>query len=158
MEIAGRPRPQPRARHVNGVTVAVVDPGVRAWQAAVKRAALEAAGGCGGANGGRVPDAIGVDLEFWFGTKDRNRWGKVHTMRPDRDNLDKLVLDELVRVGFLGGDDCRVCAGEVTKWWCPAENEGCIVTVWDATGLRRQEWGIGQRKSELPPDWLFQSQ
>jgi len=36
-----------------------------------------------------------------------------HTSRPDRDNLDKLVLDALT--GVFWRDDNQVCAGEITK-------------------------------------------
>lgn len=37
-----------------------------------------------------------------------------HTSTPDRDNLDKAVLDSLK--GILWNDDSQVCAGEVEKW------------------------------------------
>jgi len=36
-----------------------------------------------------------------------------HVSRPDRDNLDKLVLDALT--GVFWRDDNQVCAGEITK-------------------------------------------
>ena len=37
-----------------------------------------------------------------------------HIVKPDRDNLDKVVLDCLTRAGFWG-DDCQVCWGEIEK-------------------------------------------
>jgi Holliday junction resolvase RusA-like endonuclease len=37
-----------------------------------------------------------------------------HTVKPDRDNLDKAVLDCLTDSGFWI-DDCQVCAGEIRK-------------------------------------------
>jgi Holliday junction resolvase RusA-like endonuclease len=37
-----------------------------------------------------------------------------HIKKPDRDNLDKAVLDSLK--DLLWVDDCQVCAGEIEKW------------------------------------------
>lgn len=37
-----------------------------------------------------------------------------HIVKPDRDNLDKAVLDCLTKCGFWI-DDCQVCDGEVKK-------------------------------------------
>lgn len=37
-----------------------------------------------------------------------------HTIKPDRDNLDKAVLDALKSLAWV--DDCQVCAGEIQKW------------------------------------------
>jgi len=39
-----------------------------------------------------------------------------HTASPDRDNLDKSILDALTEAG-LWEDDAQVCAGEVRKWY-----------------------------------------
>ena len=66
-----------------------------------------------------------VDIDFYFphikghyGTG-RNE-GKLkasapiwHTVKPDRDNLDKLVLDTLSKKFWR--DDCQVCDGRITK-------------------------------------------
>ncbi|MFH1614892.1 MAG: RusA family crossover junction endodeoxyribonuclease [Planctomycetota bacterium] len=38
-----------------------------------------------------------------------------HTKKPDRDNLDKFILDSLTGVFFK--DDSIVCAGELGKFW-----------------------------------------
>lgn len=40
-----------------------------------------------------------------------------HTAKPDRDNLDKAVLDTLTQIGFWR-DDSQVCAGKVEKFYC----------------------------------------
>lgn len=37
-----------------------------------------------------------------------------HIVKPDRDNLDKAVLDALKGITF--GDDKQACAGTITKW------------------------------------------
>jgi Holliday junction resolvase RusA-like endonuclease len=39
-----------------------------------------------------------------------------HTVKPDRDNLDKAVLDALTQVG-MWRDDCQVCGGKVEKYY-----------------------------------------
>jgi len=40
---------------------------------------------------------------------------KPHTIKPDRDNLDKLVMDCMSKIVFA--DDCQVYAGELYKFW-----------------------------------------
>jgi Holliday junction resolvase RusA-like endonuclease len=37
-----------------------------------------------------------------------------HSMKPDRDNLDKAVLDAITKAG-IWNDDCQVCAGYIMK-------------------------------------------
>lgn len=37
-----------------------------------------------------------------------------HTKKPDRDNLDKAVMDSLT--GLAWKDDCQVCDGRIQKW------------------------------------------
>lgn len=44
-----------------------------------------------------------------------------HDAKPDRDNVEKAVMDALTESG-LWGDDCQVCAGEVRKWYAA---KGC---------------------------------
>lgn len=39
-----------------------------------------------------------------------------HTSKPDRDNLDKAVLDCLTQIGFIK-DDRQVCEGEILKYY-----------------------------------------
>jgi Holliday junction resolvase RusA-like endonuclease len=41
------------------------------------------------------------------------------TAKPDRDNLDKVVLDALTEIG-LWIDDAQVYAGRLAKFWCAA--------------------------------------
>ena len=38
-----------------------------------------------------------------------------HTSKPDRDNLDKALLDALTQLGGFWRDDCQVCAGVLQK-------------------------------------------
>lgn len=52
-----------------------------------------------------------------------------HTSKPDRDNLDKAVLDCLVELGFFK-DDAIICDGRIEKWYCAMdEAPGAIITI-----------------------------
>ena len=62
-----------------------------------------------------------VDIDFYFARPQR-LLGSKHAAgpirkgsKPDRDNLDKAVLDALTKAG-LWEDDDQVCAGEPCKW------------------------------------------
>jgi Holliday junction resolvase RusA-like endonuclease len=51
-----------------------------------------------------------------------------HTSKPDRDNLDKAILDSLN--GLLWVDDCQICAGEIEKvYQSRSEQPHVVVTV-----------------------------
>lgn len=155
--VRGEPKSQPRPRFVNGRVVSNITPAVSSWQAAVRRAASEAL--CAIAGG--LPDkatALRVDVTFFFPTKKSDRWGKPHTMKPDRDNCDKLILDECTKVGLFGGDDCRVSAGMIRKYWCRPGGDGAIVEVSiDASGAPWE--GLDAPPSMDTPDdapgWLL---
>ena len=52
-----------------------------------------------------------------------------HTKKPDRDNLEKAVLDALTKDGWWR-DDSQVCAGEVKKYYEPKEGPtGARITI-----------------------------
>lgn len=51
-----------------------------------------------------------------------------HTAKPDRDNLDKCVLDALKHVGVFV-DDAQVCGGGVEKWWVKKGGTPGVVVV-----------------------------
>lgn len=65
---------------------------------------------------------VRVDLELVFPRPKRLIEGRPETERipytpkPDRDNCDKLVLDQLTKLGFWG-DDAQVYDGRITKWY-----------------------------------------
>lgn len=49
--------------------------------------------------------------------------------KPDRDNLDKAVLDALSNVG-MWRDDCQACSGSIEKRWCaPGETPGATIVI-----------------------------
>jgi Holliday junction resolvase RusA-like endonuclease len=68
-----------------------------------------------------------VSVHFWF-QRPKSHYGtgknsgllkdsapKYHTSRPDRDNLDKLVLDALT--GIFWKDDSTICQGSISKMY-----------------------------------------
>lgn len=88
--------------------------GVAEWKATVRLAASQAW------SGAVLDGPVRVDLEFVF-PRQTNRVWKSRPMpryrkitKPDRDNLEKAVLDALK--GILWLDDSQVCAGSSEKW------------------------------------------
>ena len=156
MVVRGEPKSQPRPRFVAGRVISNVNPAVSSWQGAVRRAASEALNALAGV----LPDkatALRVDVTFFFPTKVSDRWGKPHTMKPDRDNCDKLILDECTKVGLFGGDDCRVSAGMIRKYWVRPGGEGAIVEVSiDASGAPWEglDASTGVAAAEKAPGWI----
>lgn len=52
-----------------------------------------------------------------------------HTSKPDRDNLDKCVLDALTQIGAWE-DDAQVCGGAIDKRFAaPGESAGARITI-----------------------------
>lgn len=164
--VLGTPRPQPRPRFAQGRVVAEIDPKVKQWQAAVRHAATMAKEGLGLGLGGMplgsaVADALGggralrVDVTFYFGTRHEERWGKPHTFRPDRDNLDKLILDEMTKVQLIAGDDCRVSAGVIRKRWCDLTGSGALVEVFADDSADTPVKGVNASAADgRAPAWL----
>lgn len=145
--VAGEPKGQPRARSFvlrgkNGKPIMTKDgqPIVRnydpstaeGWKAQIATAAKDL-----------VPfpaldGPVRVDEFFVFRRpKSHYRTGRLsgvlrddapdwHEGKPDRDNLDKAVLDALKVLGFFA-DDARVCLGTLSKIY--GEEPGCTIRI-----------------------------
>jgi len=48
-----------------------------------------------------------------------------HIKKPDRDNLDKAVLDALNGLAWV--DDCQICAGGIEKWIAAGDEQPHVV-------------------------------
>jgi len=135
--VAGVPTAQPRAKaRAFGGFAQVYNPKTADhWKQSVRNAALEVWPTFEPWQG-----PLRVDLTFYFprpkahfrsngAKKDAApRW---HTSKPDRDNLDKAVLDALTNLA-IWADDKQVCCGQIKKLY--ADNSpGCEVTIAEAT-------------------------
>jgi len=127
----GTPKGQPRARACRrGNHAAVYDPGTAdAWKWAVRAAAKDKWDG--------VPFVGPIRLEVTFympRPKSHFRSNgdlkpkapEWHIGKPDRDNLEKALMDALTTLG-VWADDCQVCTGVVRKKY--ATKGGAWVTV-----------------------------
>lgn len=153
----GAPRAKPRARIIPGRRRPVSLTGkARAYAEALQARAREAVSNIGGAEllaqawGGR---ALAVDILCQFPTRDTTRWGQLHTARPDKDNLEKMVLDCLQRAGALGGDDSRAATGVTTKRWGPDGFMAVTVRIADTGSATRRARGVASAL-EAAPAWL----
>jgi Holliday junction resolvase RusA-like endonuclease len=55
-----------------------------------------------------------------------------HIARPDRDNVDKALMDSLK--GIVLTDDCQVCAGSLAKLYCAGDEQPCVQVLVKAIG------------------------
>lgn len=118
----GTPQPQPRPRAVRGhiTSAGALSKAGKAWRAQVEAV-------CAAARDGLDLDgehawfrgALCVDLLFWFATDKAERHDGPHTAKPDKDNLEKMVLDCADRVKLLPKGDQRVSGGFTHKLWAP---------------------------------------
>jgi Holliday junction resolvase RusA-like endonuclease len=174
--VSGEPKPQPRPRGQvmrlrNGkMTVHIYDkleayepkePGKRrvrkAWDAAYWRDRIIAAIR---ANKPAAPAAgpLRCDVTFLFPrpeymlAKKYSRGRILHYVRPDRDNLDKLILDAITQAGWyevrgetiktplVWHDDGQVCQGEIQKYYVAiGEEPGARIVV---KSLEEQQGGL----------------
>ncbi len=63
-----------------------------------------------------------------FPTEDQNRVGQYRTIKPDTDNLNKMLKDCMTRVGFWN-DDAQVCREIIEKFWVEREKAGIYVEI-----------------------------
>lgn len=115
--VAGVPIAQPRAkatRRGKGVHVYTPDNGIVGFKFDLKQTAKQLM------DGPLLRGPLRVDCEFVFPRPSNMIW-KTKPMprvrkvtKPDRDNLDKAILDALT--GVVWADDNQVCAGSIDKW------------------------------------------
>jgi len=138
LEVVGTPVAQPRARAATRLTTAgrlrtfVHDSGASEfWKRSIMLAASDARGRLD-----RYDGPARVDADFFFSRPkyllrrlDSN--GSIYKpTKPDRDNLDKAVLDALTECGWFR-DDSRVASGLIEKWFLPKSTStpGAVIRV-----------------------------
>jgi Holliday junction resolvase RusA-like endonuclease len=123
--VHGTPRPKSRPRWVKGRMVTTANPHEKLWRKAVERAALAAVLYRGDpAPVFRGPVRVTMIFTFEPPASARDRIGTPHTDKPDKDNLEKLVLDAMKKAAVFR-DDSQVADGPVSKVW--GERAGVVV-------------------------------
>ena len=131
IQLKGKPQPKQRPRSANGIFYSPKS----AWEKSIKKQLK----GIKSRLDLYFDSALRIDITFYMPRpKCHFRTGKFshllkdsspriwHCKRPDRDNLDKAVLDVMTEVGILS-DDCIVCDGKIQKRWA---NEGsALITI-----------------------------
>lgn len=141
IEVSGDPKGQPRPRAFSrGGHARVFDSGsAEGWKSLIAFAARE--------HLPAVPlsGPVRVDVEFRFRRPQRlqkksSPEGVIpHTARPDRDNLDKAVLDTLTQIGFLQ-DDALVVEGTIKKHYTGINTgPGALIEIYTLTAQRAAE-------------------
>jgi Holliday junction resolvase RusA-like endonuclease len=141
IEVAGDPKGQPRPRAFSrGGKARIFDCGsAEGWTSLLALAARD-----------HLPAAplsgpVRVDVEFRFRRPQRlqkksSPEGFIpHTARPDRDNLDKAILDCLTQIGFLQ-DDALVVEGTIKKHYTGINTgPGALIEIYTLTAPRAAE-------------------
>ena len=117
--VEGRPRPQPRARAARNGHFYTPKNGAE-WREAIYTAAAAEWGG--------KPPLVGPLYTSIAFVMPGGEAGKPHAIRPDKDNLEKSVLDALTRAG-VWKDDGQVSGGETLKAWGGKKTGGVKITV-----------------------------
>ncbi len=118
----GTPKAQPRVRAFKrGNHAGVFDPGTAdGWKFTIRAACKEKWDGV------QFTGPLRVDAVFYFERPKchlrangavRDAAPRFHIQKPDRDNLEKALLDALTGLGVFK-DDSQVCDGRVSKTWC----------------------------------------
>jgi len=111
LTIAGTPQAWARARYIPGRKRPVqAHRNARRWREHVVACARELP------RPAWLSGAVRVDILAVFPSK-QDRWGAEHTNKPDKDNVEKAILDGLELAGVLPKGDQRVSRGETHKVW-----------------------------------------
>lgn len=135
--VTGDPKGQPRARACRrGAFSGVYDPGTAdAWKWAVRAVAQDAW------DKAKFTGPLCLNLTFYFRRPKghfrsngqlKDTAPSFHTSKPDRDNLDKAVMDALTTLG-VWDDDCQVVEGRIRKLYSSDGTTGAWVEIREAT-------------------------
>ena len=119
--VEGKPRPQPRPR--KGRYGNFYNPGTAdSWKEAIQIAFLTN-------RRPRITGPVYLKIRFFF-HKAGIRGIVPHAVKPDKDNLEKAVMDALTAIQ-VWKDDCQVYGGNTEKYWTPGKSGA---RIWIETG------------------------
>jgi len=75
-----------------------------------------------------VEGPVSVSISFWYRTPDKKKKGRPKTSRPDCDNVAKLLIDCMTKLGFWN-DDSQIYSLRVTKHWAMADRAMVSVSI-----------------------------
>lgn len=130
--VDGVPIPQPRPRAKGGGRKGVYNPdakGLPEWKQAITVAI------CRNMDTPKLTGPVMVDIDF-YRKRPKDLYRKkdpegpiLHTVTPDRDNLDKVVLDVMTKSG-IWGDDGQACDGRIRKFYHAKNGRpGATITI-----------------------------
>ena len=126
--VSGKPHPQtrPRMNKKTGHVYSNANKNLVMWKNSLKKSMSAASmdPACFGVEG-----AVCVDMVFYLPIKDKKRHGQICHTKPDKDNLEKAVLDIMEECGIFKVGDSQVGVGEVIKLWCCYGDEGVFIKV-----------------------------
>jgi Holliday junction resolvase RusA-like endonuclease len=135
-EPKGQPRPRAFARKMGNVHVArFYDSDVAdAWK---RQVALAIAHAVNSSKWALTEAPVAVELRFamprpksHFGAKGlKPSAPQFHTQKPDIDNLEKLLGDQITRSGRIWRDDSQVVSMRSDKFWAVGNEQGCSVQI-----------------------------
>ena len=135
-EPKGQPRPRAFARKMSAVHVArFYDSDVAdTWKRAVQLAIIDAASTHKWAI---TLGPVAVELRFAMPRPKSHSGAKglkpsapqFHTQKPDIDNLEKLLGDQITRSGRIWRDDSQVVSMRSDKFWATGAEQGCSVSI-----------------------------
>lgn len=150
--VSGKPHAQTRARHnANGQIYSNATKGLKMWKQRL-RADFSLVQQRKGLS--RLSGALCVDMTFLMPILEVKRWGELAHTKPDKDNLEKAVLDVMGECGFFEVGDSQVAAGEVRKFWCQPGQEGVLIEISYARAKKIPAVEGGEMDNMGNSDWL----
>jgi len=124
--VPGRAFAQTRARHTKNGVYSSASKGLKKWRSDLIR---EISAAMNVLRIGKLEGAVCVDMVFMIPIREVARWGMVCHTKPDKDNLEKAVLDCMEQAGVFAVGDSQVGVGQTVKMWCQPGQEGARIEI-----------------------------
>ena len=151
IRVAGVPHAQSRPRFVNGRVISSISKGLKLWRAAIRKEIRAAKKSIGF---DPLVGAVAVDITFFCPIKDAKRWGTLKDTKPDKDNLEKAVLDVLEANDYFAIGDSQVAVGQVIKVFCQPSDAGAFIRVSRVRIVPSQEKSPSEGLKSNNIEWL----